>query len=99
MVARDMMTDCQSVAPRGKRPLEGGLGEVVSLIMPLRSGRWYAMVQDDALQGRVDMMFGKRESAEAWVLDVLSGVAMERARHGQQLIEIEMAWEEASVVQ
>ena len=96
MVDKDMMNDRQDTHVRGGRPLDGGLGEVVSLVMPLRGGMWYAMVQDQGLQGRADMMFGTRESAEAWVLDVLEGVALERALSGEDLADIEMAWEEAA---
>jgi hypothetical protein len=95
MVVEDMMSDRQDARVREERPLDGGLGEVVSLVMPLRGGMWYAMVQDRELEGRADMMFGTRESADAWVLDVLEGVALERALGGEDLADIEMAWEEA----
>lgn len=96
MMARDMMNDRQDISMRGESPLDGGLGEVVSLVMPLRGGMWYAMVRDEGLQGRADMMFGTRESAEAWVLDVLEGVALERALNGENLADVEMGWEEAA---
>ena len=95
MVVEDMMSDRQDACVREERPLDGGLGEVVSLVMPLRGGMWYAMVQDRGLEGRADMMFGTRESADAWVLDVLEGVALERALGGEDLADIEMVWEEA----
>ncbi len=90
------MIDRHEWQVRGERPLDGGLGEVMSLIMPLRGGMWYAMVQDEGLYGRADMMFGTRESAEAWVLDVLEGVALERALSGEDLVDVDVAWDEAA---
>jgi hypothetical protein len=90
------MNDRQEWQMHGERPLDGGLGEVTSLIMPLRGGMWYAMVKDEGLYGRADMMFGTRESAEAWVLDVLEGVALERALSGEDLVDIDVAWDEAA---
>jgi len=90
------MNDRQEWQMRGERPLDAGLGEVTSLIMPLRGGMWYAMVKDEGLYGRADMMFGTRESAEAWVLDVLEGVALERALSGEDLVDIDVAWDEAA---
>ena len=76
------------------RPLDGGLTEVVLLVMPLRGGMWYAMVKDEGLYGRANMLFGTRESAEAWVLDVLEGVALERSLSGEDLTDIDVAWED-----
>lgn len=95
MQIEDMMSDRQDLLLRGERPLDTGLDEVMSLVMPLRGGMWYAMVRDQALDGRADMMFGTREGAEAWVLDVLEGVALERALHGEGLIDVDLAWGEA----
>ncbi|HHX42976.1 MAG TPA: hypothetical protein GX714_03170 [Chloroflexi bacterium] len=80
---------------RGERPLDGGIGGVVSLVMPLRGGMWYAMVQDEELYGRADMMFGTRESAEAWIADVLEGVVLERSLNSEDLTDIDVAWDEA----
>jgi len=34
------MNDRQEWQMHGERPLDGGLGEVTSLIMPLRCGMW-----------------------------------------------------------
>lgn len=90
------MNDRQDMPLRGERPLDGGIDEVVSLVMPLRGGMWYAMVQDEGIQGRLDMVFGTRESAEAWVLDVLEGVALERARSGEDLTDLDVAWDKAA---
>ncbi len=96
MVVKDMMDDRRDMQRRADRPLDGGLNEVVSLVMPLRGGMWYAMVKDEGGYGRADMVFGTRESAEAWVLDVLEGVALERALSGEDLADIDVAWEEAA---
>jgi hypothetical protein len=53
------------------------------------------MVQDEELYGRADMMFGTRESAEAWIVDVLEGVVLERSLNSEDLTDIDVAWDEA----
>lgn len=91
-----MVDNGQNMQLRTVRRLDGGLDEVVSLVMPLRGGMWYAMVKDEGLYGRADMLFGTRESAEAWVLDVLEGVALERSLSGEDLTDIDVAWDDAA---
>jgi len=96
-MSEDTMHDTRDTQVRPGRTVDGGLGDVVSLVMPLRGGMWYAMVRDDGILGRADMMFGSREGAEAWVLDILEGVALERALNGDDLIDIDSFGGEAAV--
>jgi len=95
MMSKDVLNDGHSAYVRDERLLDCGPGEVVSLLMPLRSGMWYAMVQDEGCQRRADMSFHTREGAEFWVLDVLEGVALERALRGEHLTRIDLACGEA----
>lgn len=90
------MNDRTAVRGRADRLVDAQLSDIVTLVMPLRGGMWYAMVKDEGLEGRADMIFGTRASAEAWVLDVLEGVALERARSGEELMNIDVAWLESA---